>query len=98
MRLCLVYFIGGLAKFLGNCSWDGSAPWRSRIRPPFDLVSPNLGSIFAMHAAIGTDVGEPLTVGARHDCDKSGDIWGSHYWTGELLPDSDLHEATAFKS
>lgn len=51
--LCLVYFIDGLARFFGNRSWDGSAFWRSLIRPPFDLASPNLGNIFAMHPAIG---------------------------------------------
>jgi hypothetical protein len=79
VRLCLVYFIGGQAKFLGNRSGDGSALWRSLIRPPFDLVPPNLGSIFAMHAAIGTDDGEPLPLGARHDCDESGGIWRSQY-------------------
>jgi hypothetical protein len=37
VHLCLIYFISGLAKFLGNGRWDGSNPWRSLIRPPFNL-------------------------------------------------------------
>jgi hypothetical protein len=40
VNLCLVYLIGGLAKFLGHGWWDGSNLWRSLIRPPFNLVSP----------------------------------------------------------
>jgi hypothetical protein len=40
VNLCFVYFIGGLAKFLGHGWWDGSNLWRSLIRPPFNLVSP----------------------------------------------------------
>jgi Vitamin K-dependent gamma-carboxylase len=40
VHLCFVYFVGGLAKFLGNGWWDGSNLWRSLIRPPFNLVSP----------------------------------------------------------
>ena len=42
VHLCFVYFIGGLAKFLGNGWWDGSNLWRSLIRPPFNLVPPDL--------------------------------------------------------
>ena len=42
VQLCFVYFIGGLAKFLGNGWWDGSNLWRSLIRPPFNLVPPDL--------------------------------------------------------
>jgi len=42
VHLCFVYFIGGLAKFLGTGWWDGSNLWRSLIRPPFNLVSPEL--------------------------------------------------------
>jgi hypothetical protein len=42
VHLCFVYFIGGLAKFLGNGWWDGSNLWRSLIRPPFNLVTPDL--------------------------------------------------------
>ena len=36
VHLCFVYFIGGLAKCLGNGWWDGSNLWRSLIRPPFN--------------------------------------------------------------
>jgi hypothetical protein len=42
VHLCFVYFIGGLAKFLGNGWWDGSNLWRSLIRAPFNLISPDL--------------------------------------------------------
>ena len=42
VQLCFVYFIGGLAKFLGNGWWDGSNLWRSLIRPSFNLVPPDL--------------------------------------------------------
>jgi Vitamin K-dependent gamma-carboxylase len=42
IHLCFIYFIGGLAKFLGHGWWNGSNLWRSLIRPPFNLVSPDL--------------------------------------------------------
>lgn len=42
VHLCFVYFVGGLAKCLGNGWWDGSNLWRSLIRPPFTLVPPDL--------------------------------------------------------
>ena len=42
VHLCFVYFIGGVAKFLGSGWWDGSNLWRALIRPPFNLVSPDL--------------------------------------------------------
>ena len=42
VHLCFVYFIGGLAKCLGNGWWDGSNLWRSLIRPPFTAVPPDV--------------------------------------------------------
>ncbi len=42
VHMCFVYFIGGLAKCLGNGWWDGSNLWRSLTRPPFNLISPDL--------------------------------------------------------
>jgi hypothetical protein len=42
VHLCFVYFIGGLAKCLGSGWWDGSNLWRSLIRPPFNLVPPDV--------------------------------------------------------
>jgi hypothetical protein len=42
VHLCFVYFIGGLAKCLGNGWWDGSNLWRSLLRPSFNLVPPDL--------------------------------------------------------
>ena len=42
VHLCFVYFIGGLAKCLGNGWWDGSNLWRSLIRPPFNLIPPDV--------------------------------------------------------
>jgi hypothetical protein len=42
VHLCFVYFIGGLAKCLGNGWWDGSNLWRSLLRPSFNLVPPDM--------------------------------------------------------
>jgi hypothetical protein len=42
IHLCFVYFVGGLAKCLGNGWWDGSNLWRSLIRPPFNQISPDV--------------------------------------------------------
>jgi hypothetical protein len=42
VHLCFVYFIGGMAKFLGNGWWDGSNLWRALIRPSFNQISPDL--------------------------------------------------------
>ena len=42
VHLCFVYFIGGLAKCLGSGWWNGSNLWHSLIRPPFNLVSPDI--------------------------------------------------------
>jgi hypothetical protein len=42
VHLCFVYFIGGLAKCLGNGWWNGSNLWQSLIRPPFNLIPPDI--------------------------------------------------------
>jgi hypothetical protein len=42
VHLCFVYFIGGLAKCLGNGWWNGSNLWQSLIRPPFNLIPPDV--------------------------------------------------------
>jgi hypothetical protein len=42
VHLCFVYFIGGLAKCLGNGWWNGSNLWRSLTRPPLNLISPDI--------------------------------------------------------
>ena len=42
VHLCFVYFIGGLAKSLGNGWWDGSNLWRSLIRPSFSVIAPDI--------------------------------------------------------
>src|SRR5436190_13346078 len=42
VHLCFVYFFGGLAKTLGSGWGDGSNLWRSLIRPPFNLISPDI--------------------------------------------------------
>ena len=42
VHLCFIYFIAGLAKFLGNGWWEGSNLWRSLIRPSFNLVPSDL--------------------------------------------------------
>ena len=42
VHLCFVYFIGGMAKFLGSGWWDGSNLWRALIRSSFNLISADL--------------------------------------------------------
>jgi Vitamin K-dependent gamma-carboxylase len=42
VNLCFVYFVGGLAKFLGSGWWNGTNLWRALIRPPFNLISPDV--------------------------------------------------------
>lgn len=42
LHLSLAYFFGGLTKGLGRGWWDGSSVWRALIRPPFDVLSPEL--------------------------------------------------------
>ena len=41
-HLCLIYFFSGLTKCLGSGWWDGSNMWRSLIRPPFNVVDPEI--------------------------------------------------------
>jgi hypothetical protein len=42
IHLCLIYFVSGLTKSLGSGWWDGSNIWRSLIRPPFNLIDPEI--------------------------------------------------------
>ena len=42
LHLCLIYFFGGLAKSLGSGWWDGSNLWRALIRPPFNVIAPEI--------------------------------------------------------
>lgn len=42
IHLCLIYFFGGLTKCLGRGWWDGSNLWRALIRPPFNIISPEI--------------------------------------------------------
>ncbi len=42
LHLCLIYFFSGLTKCLGSGWWDGSNMWRSLIRPPFNVVDPEI--------------------------------------------------------
>jgi hypothetical protein len=42
LHLCLIYFFGGLTKALGSGWWDGSNMWRALIRPPFNVISPEI--------------------------------------------------------
>ena len=42
VHLCLIYFFGGVAKCLGSGWWDGSNLWRVLIRPPFNLIAPEI--------------------------------------------------------
>jgi hypothetical protein len=42
LHLCVIYFFSGLTKCLGNGWWDGSSVWRALIRPPFNIIDPEL--------------------------------------------------------
>jgi uncharacterized membrane protein YphA (DoxX/SURF4 family) len=42
LHLSVVYFFGGLTKCLGSGWWDGSNIWRALIRPPSNIVAPEL--------------------------------------------------------
>jgi hypothetical protein len=42
LHLCLIYFFSGLTKCIGSGWWDGSNIWRSLIRPPFDIIDPEI--------------------------------------------------------
>jgi hypothetical protein len=42
LHLCLIYFFSGLTKCLGSGWWDGSNVWRALIRPPFNVIDPEI--------------------------------------------------------
>ena len=42
LHLCVIYFFSGLTKCLGSGWWDGSNVWRALIRPPFNVVDPEM--------------------------------------------------------
>lgn len=42
LHLCAIYFFSGLAKCLGSGWWDGSNMWRALIRPPFNIIDPEI--------------------------------------------------------
>ena len=42
LHLSVIYFSGGLTKCLGSGWWDGSNIWRALIRPPSNIVAPEL--------------------------------------------------------
>jgi hypothetical protein len=42
LHLCVVYFFSGLTKCLGSGWWDGSNVWRALIRPPFNMIDPEI--------------------------------------------------------
>src|SRR5205807_3761232 len=42
LHLCLIYFFSGLTKCLGGGWWDGSNVWRALIRPPFNVIDPEI--------------------------------------------------------
>jgi Vitamin K-dependent gamma-carboxylase len=42
LHLCIIYFFSGLTKCLGSGWWDGSSVWRALIRPPFNVVDPEI--------------------------------------------------------
>jgi hypothetical protein len=42
LHLCMIYFFSGLTKCLGSGWWDGSNVWRALIRPPFNVIDPEI--------------------------------------------------------
>jgi Vitamin K-dependent gamma-carboxylase len=42
LHLCVIYFFGGFTKCLGSGWWNGSNLWRALIRPPFNVVPPEI--------------------------------------------------------
>jgi hypothetical protein len=42
LQMCVIYFFGGVTKAAGPGWWDGSSLWRAMIRPPFDVISPDI--------------------------------------------------------
>src|SRR5207253_3200653 len=42
LHLCLIYFFGGLTKCLGSGWWNGSNIWRALIRPPSNIIDPEI--------------------------------------------------------
>jgi hypothetical protein len=42
LHLCAIYFFGGFSKCLGTDWWNGISVWRALIRPPFNLIAPEI--------------------------------------------------------
>ena len=42
LHLCVIYFFSGLTKCLGSGWWNGSNVWRALIRPPFNMIDPEI--------------------------------------------------------
>jgi HTTM domain len=42
LHLCFIYFFSGLTKCLGTGWWDGSSVRRALIRPPFNVIDPEI--------------------------------------------------------
>jgi hypothetical protein len=42
LHLCIIYFFSGLTKCLGSSWWNGSSVWRALIRPPFNVIDPEI--------------------------------------------------------
>jgi hypothetical protein len=76
-HLCLIYFFSGLAKSLGSGWWNGASVWRALIRPPFDLLSPELIASwhvvlpFAGISVCMLEIGYPLFIWLR----KTSRLW-----------------------
>jgi hypothetical protein len=42
LHLCIIYFFSGLTKCLGSGWSNGSSVWRALIRPPFNVINPEI--------------------------------------------------------
>src|SRR5438309_1058500 len=42
LHLCVIYFVSCLTKCLGSGWWNGSSVWCALIRPPFNVIDPEI--------------------------------------------------------
>jgi len=77
VHLCVVYLFSGITKSLGVGWWDGSNIWRALIRPPFNILSPDLIAAWGfLLPAIGIsicliEIGYPVLIWSK----RTRGIW-----------------------
>jgi len=77
LHLCVIYFFGGMTKFLGTGWWTGESLWRALTRPPFDMVPADLlfhGKFLLVPLGLGIcllETGYPIFIWPR----RTRPIW-----------------------